>query len=84
MGICWNGTAIYLSQKEHTMNYGPSSYLPRNAQTDMQATTEALQAILGPTEATWLHSNGSKIFRIDLSGIVDNERRISNYLKVRK
>lgn len=68
------------------MNYGPSSplYLPRNAQTDMQATTEALQAILGPTEAVWLHSNGSKLFRIDLSGIVDDERRVSNYLKVRR
>lgn len=68
------------------MNYGPSSplYLPRNTQTDMQATEQALQAILGTTEAIWLHSQGIKLFRVDLSGIVDNERRVDRYLKVRK
>ncbi len=68
------------------MNYGPSSslYLPCNMQIDMLATTEALQAILGTTEAHWLHSQGIKLFRVDLSGIVDNEKKIDRYLKVRK
>ncbi len=67
-------------------NYGPSSplYLPRCTQTDVLATEQALLAILGPTEAHWLHSQGAKVFRVDLSGIVDNERRVDKYLKVRK
>ncbi len=67
-------------------NYGPSSslYLPCNTQIDVLATEQALLAILGPTEAHWLHSQGIKLFRVDLSGIVDNERRIDKYLKVRK
>ncbi len=67
------------------MNYGPFSslYIPCNVQTDVLATTEALCAVLGPTEAIWLHSHGVKMFRIDLSGVVDNEKRVNKYLKMR-
>ena len=67
------------------MNYGPSSplYLPRKVQTDVLATTEALCAILGPTEAIWLTSHGPKLFKLDLSGVVDNERKVDKYLKIR-
>ena len=68
------------------MNYGPSSslYLPYNMQTDVLATEQALQAILGPTEAIWLHSHGPKVIKLDLSGVIDNEKRVDRYLKVRK
>lgn len=48
-------------------------------------TIRALQLSLKEGEkATWIHSQGSRVFKIDLSGIVDNERRVSNYLKVRR
>lgn len=47
-------------------------------------TINALQAILGPTEAIWITSQGSKLFKIDLTGIMDNERKIDKYLKIRK
>ncbi len=68
------------------MNYGPSSplYLPRITQIDVLATEQALLAILGTTEANWLHSQGVKLFRVDLSGVVDNEKKVDRYLKVRK
>ncbi len=67
-------------------NYGPSSplYLPRDTQTDVLAAEQALLAILGPTEAHWLHSQGVKVFKIDLSGVVDDKRKVDKYLKVRK
>ena len=67
-------------------NYGPSSplYLPRSTQTDVLATEQALLAILGTTEANWLHSQGVKLFKIDLSGVVDDKRKVDKYLKVRK
>ena len=51
---------------------------------DTSATIDALQAILGDVEATWITSQGVKVFKVDLSGIVDNEKRMSRYLKVRK
>lgn len=57
--------------------------LPHNPQTSLQATTEALQAILKDTEAIWLHSQGVKVFKVDLTGVVDDEKRVDKYLKIR-
>jgi len=47
-------------------------------------TIKALQLILKEGEkVTWIHSQGSRLFKIDLSGIVDDEKPLSNYLRIR-
>ena len=67
------------------MSHGPFSplYLPRPIE-PLEAAENALRAILGTTEATWLHSQGERLFKIDLAGIVDDEKRVNRYLKVRR
>jgi len=35
-------------------------------------------------KATWLTSQGVKVFKVNLSGVVDDEKRVDKYLKVRK
>jgi len=48
-------------------------------------TIRALQLSLKEGEkATWIHSQGSKVFKVDLSGVVDDEKKVDRYLKIRK
>jgi len=64
--------------------YGPYSLVHFECRNTRDNPIDALSAILGPTEATWITSQGVRIFKQDLSGVVDNERRVNRYLKVRK
>lgn len=50
----------------------------------MTDTIRALQVCLKEGESLqWIHSQGSRVFRIDLSGVVDGEKKVNKYLKVR-
>jgi len=54
---------------------------------DTQVLSDILNALERATsgiEATWLTSQGVKVFKVDLSGVVDDEKRVDKYLKVRK
>ena len=68
------------------MIHGPSShlYLPRPTVSDIVETERALWLALDGVEAVWLTSQGHPLFKIDLSGVVDDKKRISRYLKVRQ
>lgn len=84
MGVHWVRTIIPLPQTESTVIYGPYSLVYFERRNTRQNPIDALQAILGPTEALWITSQGSKVFKVDLSGVMDDEKPVSNYLKVRK
>jgi len=48
-------------------------------------TIRALQLSLKEDEkATWITSQGSKEFKVDLSGVVDDERKVDKYLRMKK
>lgn len=48
-------------------------------------TIRALQLSLKEGESLqWIHSQGGKVFKVDLSGIVDDEKRVNRYLKMKK
>jgi len=50
---------------------------------DTVATLNALQQATDGIEATWITSQGVKVFKVDLSGVVDDEKRLPKYLKIR-
>lgn len=66
------------------MIYGPYSPIFFERVNTRDNSLNALEAVLSGVEAVWITSQGSKVFRQDLSGVVDDERRTSRYLKVRK
>ena len=48
-------------------------------------TIRALQLSLKEGEkVTWIHSQGVRLFKIDLSGVVDDEKKVDKYIKVKK
>jgi len=65
------------------MIYGPYSPVYFERRNTRENPVEALCAILEGVEAIWITSQGSKVFKQDLSGVVDDERRVDKYLKIR-
>ena len=68
------------------MTYGPFSplYLLCSIAGNIAETELALRLALDGTEAVWLTPQGQPLFKIDLAGVVDDEKRVSRYLKMKK